>query len=116
MTLMTPDLRSRAMSKASAAAISGKRWVMMTSPMAGLLPSRAAATGSMDRIALFALEPAQTFDVRAMRAEHHAPSSLADSLVQCFSEAARALSDALPQRLERTAFALGAAAAEDDAD
>ena len=71
-----------------------------------MLDQFTAATGSMDRIALFALEPAQTFDVRAMRAEHHAPSSLADSLVQCFAEAARALSVELPQRLEPTPFVL----------
>ncbi|HWV07071.1 LysR family transcriptional regulator [Ralstonia sp.] len=80
-----------------------------------MLDQFTAATGSMERIALFALEPAQTFDVRAMRAEHHAPSSLADSLVQCFAEAARALSDELPQRVERIAFVLKPTEPDSDA-
>ncbi|WP_247535379.1 LysR substrate-binding domain-containing protein [Ralstonia pseudosolanacearum] len=71
-----------------------------------MLDQFTAATGSMDRIALFALEPAQTFEVRAMRAEHHAPSSLADSLVACFAQAAHALTDALPARLEPVSFVL----------
>ncbi|WP_231408796.1 LysR family transcriptional regulator [Ralstonia solanacearum] len=71
-----------------------------------MLDQFTAATGSMDRIALFALEPAQTFEVRVMRAEHHAPSSLADSLVACFAQAAHALSDALPARLEPVSFVL----------
>src|SRR5579883_833390 len=46
--LIPPDFRSRATSKASAAASSAKRWVMMLRPITGVAPSSAAAL-SMSR-------------------------------------------------------------------